>query len=60
MFDSIYSAIVTPAQFFMMSAAALISGFIYSWTMSFRVRSTKRFFIVSALIPFVVSAVITS
>jgi hypothetical protein len=27
--------------------------------MSFRVRSTKRFFIVSALIPFVVSAVIT-
>ncbi len=59
MFDSIYSAIVTPPQFFLMAAAALISGFIYSWIMSFRVRSTKRFFIVSALIPFVVSAVIT-
>ena len=59
MFDSIYSAVVTPAQFFMMAAAALISGFVYSWIMSFRVRSTKRFFIVSALIPFVVSAVIT-
>ena len=59
MFDSIYSATVTPAQFFTMAAAALVSGFLYSWIMSFRVRSTKRFFIVSALIPFVVGAVIT-
>ena len=59
MFSSIYSAVVTPAQFFTMAAAALVSGFLYSWIMSFRVRSTKRFFIVSALIPFVVSAVIT-
>ena len=59
MFDSIYSAMVTPSQFFLMAAAALVSGFLYSWIMSFRVRSTKRFFIVSALIPFVVSAVIT-
>ena len=39
MFDSIYSATVTPAQFFTMAAAALISGFLYSWIMSFRVRS---------------------
>ena len=59
MFDSIYSASVTPARFFLMAAAALVTGFLYSWIMSFRVRSTKRFFIVSALIPFVVSAVIT-
>ncbi len=59
MFNSIYSSVVTPVQFFMMAAAALVSGFIYSWIMSFKVRSTKRFFIVCALIPFVVSAVIT-
>lgn len=59
MFDSIYSAAVTPTQFFLMAATALISGFFYSWIMSFRIRSTKRFFIVSALIPFMVSAVIT-
>ena len=59
MFDSIYSSTVTPAQFFLMAAAALISGFVYAWLMSFRVRSTKRFFMVVALIPFVVSAVIT-
>ena len=59
MFDSIYSAVVTPTQFFVMTAAALITGFLYAWIMSFRVRSTKRFFIVTALIPFIVAAVIT-
>ena len=59
MFESIYSASVTPVQFFIMAGAALASGFLYSWLMSFRVRSTKRFFIVNALIPFVVGAVIT-
>ena len=59
MFDSIYSTTVTASQFFAMAAAALISGFIYAWVMSYRIRSTKRFFIVAALIPFVVAAVIT-
>ena len=59
MFDSIYSSTVTPSQFFLMTAVALVTGFLYSWIMSFRVRSTKRFFIVTALIPFVVAAVIT-
>ena len=59
MFDSIYSSTVTPTQFFIMAAVALAAGFLYSWLMSFRIRSTKRFFIVTALIPFVVSAVIT-
>lgn len=59
MFDSIYTSMVTPAQFFLMAAAALAAGVVYSWIMSFRVRSTKRFFIVNALIPFMVAAVIT-
>ena len=59
MFDSIYSSLVTPAQFFTMAAFALASGFLYAYLMSFRIRSTKRFFIVTALIPFVVAAVIT-
>ena len=59
MFNSIYSTTVTPTQFFLMAAVAIVSGLLYSWIMSFRVRSTKRFFIVSALIPFVVAAVIT-
>lgn len=59
MFDSIYSSTVTTSQFFIMMAASIVSGFIYSWIMSFRVRSTKRFFIALALIPFMVAAVIT-
>ena len=59
MFDSIYSSTVTPSQFFIMTAVALAAGFLYSWIMSFRIRSTKRFFIVTALIPFVVADVIT-
>ena len=59
MFDSIYTSTVTPTQFFIMTAAALAAGFVYAWIMSFRVRSTKRFFIVTALLPFVVAAVIT-
>ncbi len=59
MFASIYSSTITPLQFFIMAAASLASGFLYAWLMSFRVHSTKRFFIVTALIPFVVAAVIT-
>ena len=60
MFDSIYSSGgVTTSEFFIMAAVAVVTGFIYSWIMSYRIRSTKRFFIVIALIPFVVSAVIT-
>lgn len=59
MFDSIYSSAVAPSEFFIMAAVSLVTGFLYSWIMSFRVRSTKRFFIVTALIPFVVAAVIT-
>ncbi|MBQ1546711.1 MAG: DUF4956 domain-containing protein [Clostridia bacterium] len=59
MFDSIYSATVTSAQFFIMSGAALLSGIIYAWLMSFRIRSKKRFFIVASILPFIVAAVIT-
>ena len=59
MFASIYTSAVTPAQFFLMAGTALVTGFVYAWLMSFRIRSTKRFFIVAALIPFVVAAVIT-
>jgi len=59
MFDSIYSSVVTPAQFFLMAGASLITGFLYAWIMSFRVRSQRRFFTVVSILPFVVSAVIT-
>ena len=59
MFDSIYSKAVTPSQFFIMAAASLVSGILFSWLVSFRVRANRRFFIVSSLIPFVVGMVLT-
>ena len=59
MFDSIYTTSVTPAQFFLMAAVSLVAGLVYSWLMSFRIRSTKRFFLVTTLLPLVVSSVIT-
>ena len=59
MFDSIYTSTVTPAQFFLMASVTLVSGILYAWIMSFRIRSTKRFFLVTALIPFIVGSVIT-
>ncbi len=59
MFDSIYTSVVTASQFFIMSAASLVSGIIFAWLMSFKVRSKKRFFIVASILPFVVAAVIT-
>ena len=59
MFASIYSSTVTASEFFFMAAAALVTGFLYAWLISYKIRSTKRFFIVAALIPFVVASVIT-
>ena len=59
MFDSIYSSTVTAAQFFLMAGVSLLSGFVYAWIMSFRVRSQPRFFVVAALFPFLVAAVVT-
>ena len=59
MFNSIYSSTVTASEFFTMAGCAILSGLVYSWIMSFRIRSAKRFFIVSSLIPFVVATVIT-
>ena len=59
MFESIYSTTTTASQFFLMAAAALITGIVYAWIMSFRVRSSRRFFLVNALIPFVVASIMT-
>ncbi len=59
MFDSIYTSTVTASQFFLMASVALISGFVYAWIMSFRIRSTPRFFFVTAILPFIIATVIT-
>ena len=59
MFDSIYSASVTATEFFIMAGAALVTGVLYAWLMSFRVRSQGRFFAVAAIIPFAVASIVT-
>ena len=59
MFESIYSSTVTPAQFFLMAAVTLACGLACSWFMSFRIRSTRRFFLVTTLLPLIVASVIT-
>ena len=59
MFNSIYSASVTPVQLLIMSATALCSGILFSWLMSFRIRANRRFFIVSSVLPFIVGLVLT-
>ncbi len=61
MFDSIFSntSLSSVAQFFIMAIVALVSGLLYAFILSFRARSSVRFFIVNALLPFVVAAMIT-
>ena len=60
MFDSVFtSTSVTVTQFFTMAGVSLAAGLIYAWIMSFKVRSTKRFFLVNAILPFVIATVIT-
>lgn len=59
MFDSIYTTSVTASKFFLMAGVALGSGLLFAWILSFRIRAQSRFFLVSALIPFVVAFVIT-
>ena len=57
--NTIYSSSVTAEQFFTMAGFSLAFGILYAFVISFRIRSTRRFFTVTALIPFVVAAVIT-
>ena len=59
MFESVYTSSVTPLAFFLTASAALVCGLIFSWIMSFRIRSSKRFFLVTTLLPLSVSTVIT-
>ena len=42
-----------------MTAAALCSGILYAWLMSFRIRANRRFFIVISVMPLVVGLVLT-
>ena len=61
MFDSIFSNSEIPSsiQYLIMISVALISGIVYAWILSFKVNSTKRFFIVNAILPAVVGTILS-
>lgn len=61
MFDSIFAntTINSVAQFFIMALVSIVSGIIFAFILSFRVDSSKRFFIVNAILPFIVGAMIS-
>ena len=61
MFDSIFSntSLSSVTQFFIMAIVAILSGILYAFILSFRAKSSVRFFIVNAILPFVVAAMIT-
>ncbi len=61
MFSSIFDSetLSNEAQFFIMAGLALVSGIIYAWILSFRVKSTKRFFLVNAMLPAIVGIILS-
>jgi hypothetical protein len=50
---------VTAGQFAIMAGISLLSGILFSWLVSFRIRANRRFFIVTSVMPFIVGLVIT-
>ena len=59
MFDSIFKLL--PDQFFgafmIMCGVALVAGVLFSFIASFRVRSNKRFFVITAILPTVIAII---
>ncbi|MBR0190305.1 MAG: DUF4956 domain-containing protein [Clostridia bacterium] len=59
-FNSIYSSSsVTAGEFFLMAGIALVAGFLYSYILSFRMRTSQRMFIVTALLPVIIATILT-
>ena len=61
MFDSIFgnANLSNVAQFFIMAGVSIVAGIIFAFILSFRVHSSTRFFIVNAILPFVIGAMIS-
>ncbi|MCR5079169.1 MAG: DUF4956 domain-containing protein [Bacilli bacterium] len=58
MFDSIYNSFDNFfIGFFIMLGVAIVAGLLFSFLISFKVKSTKRFFIISAIMPAVIAVV---
>ena len=57
-FESVFVNGVTAATFFLAVGVALALGILSSFLLSFRMKSTKRFFVAMSLIPVIVSMII--
>ncbi len=57
-FDSVYNGQISVSAFFLVLGVAVVCGFLFSFLCSFRIRSSKRFFITTALLPAAVATVI--
>lgn len=58
-FSSIFGDETNVGAIFLMLLVALVSGLVYSYIVSFRMKSSRRFFITSSLIPAAVGMVIS-
>ena len=58
MFDSVFSSGVTITSFLLMTLASVVSGAMFAFVMSFKIKSSKRFFSVISLLPFIVAVVV--
>ena len=58
MFSSVFQDDTSVAMIFLMLGIALVSGVIYSYLVSFKLRSSKGVFITAAVMPMIVSLAI--
>lgn len=57
-FDTVLSGSMTVGIFFLIVGVALVSGLVTSFIMSFKMKTSKRFFITNTILPAVVALVI--
>lgn len=57
-FNSVFSESMTVGTFFLMLGVALVSGILFSWLTSFKIRSSTRFYITNAILPAVIAMII--
>lgn len=58
-FNSVFQVYENRAwEIFASVGAALLCGILFSWVVSYKIKSTKKFFVVSALLPCIVSIII--
>jgi len=58
LFDSIFNGSITAPTFLIMIASSLLTGLALSFLMSFKMHTSKRFFIINSILPSVVAMIV--